>query len=164
MRHSDPSLTANVYTDPRLLDISGALDALPNLPIDRRPETKKELNADVAIGVRDRTSVALPVALDVARPSDNPRQTVCIAGQTSIEAPEVVRLADVALTGTDDKGSGAVTIGDKRWRGVETTGIEPATSWLQTRRSPIELPFSCGRMVERPAGSRRERDNSSVFG
>src|SRR6516225_1062386 len=34
MRHSDPSLTANVYTDPRLLDISGALDALPSLPLD----------------------------------------------------------------------------------------------------------------------------------
>ena len=34
MRHSDPSLTANVYTDPKLLDVSGALDALPSLPLD----------------------------------------------------------------------------------------------------------------------------------
>lgn len=34
MRHSDPSLTANVYTDPRLLDVAGALDALPLLPLD----------------------------------------------------------------------------------------------------------------------------------
>jgi integrase len=32
MRHADPSLTANVYTDPKLLDVHGALDALPNLP------------------------------------------------------------------------------------------------------------------------------------
>ncbi len=30
MRHSDPSLTANVYTDPRLLDVAGAMDALPS--------------------------------------------------------------------------------------------------------------------------------------
>jgi integrase len=29
MRHSDPKLTANVYTDPRLLDVHRALDALP---------------------------------------------------------------------------------------------------------------------------------------
>ena len=29
MRHSDPSLTANVCTDPRLLDIHGALNVLP---------------------------------------------------------------------------------------------------------------------------------------
>ncbi len=31
MRHSDPSLTANVYTDPKLLDIAGALESLPTL-------------------------------------------------------------------------------------------------------------------------------------
>ena len=34
MRHSDPSLTANVYTDPKLLGVAGALDALPALPLD----------------------------------------------------------------------------------------------------------------------------------
>ena len=33
LRHSDPSLTANIYTDPRLLDVSGALDALPSLSL-----------------------------------------------------------------------------------------------------------------------------------
>ncbi len=36
MRHSDPSLTANVYTDPRMLDVAGALGALPALPLDKR--------------------------------------------------------------------------------------------------------------------------------
>lgn len=34
MRHSDPKLTANVYTDPALLDVAGALDSLPSLPLD----------------------------------------------------------------------------------------------------------------------------------
>ena len=33
MRHSDPSLTANIYTDPKLLNVHGALDALPALDI-----------------------------------------------------------------------------------------------------------------------------------
>ena len=42
MRHSDPSLTANVYTDPRLLDVSGALDALPTLPLDAGPPPSRE--------------------------------------------------------------------------------------------------------------------------
>ncbi len=31
MRHSKPELTANVYTDPKLLDVAGAIDALPDL-------------------------------------------------------------------------------------------------------------------------------------
>ncbi len=34
MRHSDPSLTANVYTRPKLLDLAGAVASLPNLPLD----------------------------------------------------------------------------------------------------------------------------------
>ena len=33
MRHSDPRLTANVYTDPHLLDVAGALDVLPRLDL-----------------------------------------------------------------------------------------------------------------------------------
>ena len=33
MRHSSIDLTMNVYTDPQLLDVAGALDALPKLPL-----------------------------------------------------------------------------------------------------------------------------------
>ena len=33
MRHSKLDLTMNVYTDPALLDVRGALDALPTLPL-----------------------------------------------------------------------------------------------------------------------------------
>ncbi len=34
LRHSRPELTADVYTDPKLLDEAAALDALPSLPLD----------------------------------------------------------------------------------------------------------------------------------
>ena len=34
MRHSTLDLTMNVYTDPKLLDVHGALDGLPALPLD----------------------------------------------------------------------------------------------------------------------------------
>jgi hypothetical protein len=33
MRHSDIGLTMNVYTDPRLLDVAGAVERLPDLPL-----------------------------------------------------------------------------------------------------------------------------------
>ena len=42
MRHSDPKLTANVYTDPKLLDVRGALDALPSLPLGEGPTVERE--------------------------------------------------------------------------------------------------------------------------
>lgn len=41
MRHSDPSLTANVYTDPKLLDVAGALEALPILSANTAGTTAK---------------------------------------------------------------------------------------------------------------------------
>lgn len=41
MRHSDIELTMSVYTDPKLLDVHGALDALPMLPLDAGPDTER---------------------------------------------------------------------------------------------------------------------------
>ena len=38
MRHSSIDLTMNTYTDPRLLDVAGAMNALPNLPLQDNPQ------------------------------------------------------------------------------------------------------------------------------
>jgi integrase len=38
LRHSDVSLTMSTYTDPRLLDVAGALDVLPQLPLEHDRE------------------------------------------------------------------------------------------------------------------------------
>src|SRR5882672_8205767 len=53
MRHSDPSLTANVYVDPRLLDVAGALDSLPSLPIEQASRERiylRKTGTDGALG------------------------------------------------------------------------------------------------------------------
>ena len=42
MRHSDIKLTMNVYTDPRLLDVRGAVDRLPALPLPSQPGQTSE--------------------------------------------------------------------------------------------------------------------------
>lgn len=39
MRHSDPSLTARHYVDPRLLDIAGAVEALPSIMLPGRAQS-----------------------------------------------------------------------------------------------------------------------------
>ena len=41
MRHSRIDLTMNVYTDPKLLDVQGALGVLPPLPLDGTPQRKQ---------------------------------------------------------------------------------------------------------------------------
>ena len=47
MRHSDPSLTANVYTDPKLLDVAGAAESLLDLPLGASRDSRQRL-ADAA--------------------------------------------------------------------------------------------------------------------
>ena len=41
MRHSTLELTMNTYTEPRLLDVAGALDVLPGLPLCDRPDVQQ---------------------------------------------------------------------------------------------------------------------------
>jgi len=52
MRHSKPELTANIYTDPALLDIAGAIDALPALA----PPPKAARTGATATAARSRTA------------------------------------------------------------------------------------------------------------
>jgi len=73
MRHSDPSLTANVYTDPRLLDVSGALDTLPALTLDSSPDSER-VRAGLT-GTYDDGSVAPLVALTGGKSSQTPAIT-----------------------------------------------------------------------------------------
>ncbi len=40
MRHASLDMTMNVYTDPKLLDVAGAMEALPSLPLDARPQSE----------------------------------------------------------------------------------------------------------------------------
>ena len=43
MRHSNIDLTMNVYTDPKLLDVQGALDSLPSLNLDASLSTERQM-------------------------------------------------------------------------------------------------------------------------
>jgi hypothetical protein len=66
MRHSTPELTANVYTDSKLLDVHGALDAQPALPldVDERDHQRATGTADTkpATSRRDGSSLAPALA------------------------------------------------------------------------------------------------------
>src|SRR6266545_1764126 len=81
MRHSDIKLTMGVYTDPRLLDVRGALDALPTL----------SLEGDQAEGEAARATgtdgAGRTVAPTVAPTPDNPVQPVSFSGKASTDGP-----------------------------------------------------------------------------
>ena len=67
MRHSKPELTANVYTDPKLLDVAGALNALPTLSLKPNP-TRNEEKATGTLG-RINENEASAIALLIALPT-----------------------------------------------------------------------------------------------
>ncbi|MBU6309569.1 MAG: tyrosine-type recombinase/integrase, partial [Planctomycetes bacterium] len=66
MRHSSLELTMQHYTDPRLLDVAGALAALPALPT-----AGTVLETARATGTDDARAVALTVALTPGRTRQN---------------------------------------------------------------------------------------------
>jgi integrase len=121
MRHSDPSLTANVYTDPRLLDVSGALDSLPSLSLDPKPvETAERARAT---GTYDLRAVALHVALT----GDKRTETLCNDGKTFSAEPRNVVAGSLAVT-PDSTGDFGVPYGLAAGGGVVgATGLEPVT-------------------------------------
>ena len=61
MRHSTIDLTMNVYTDPKLLDVAGAMEALPALPLETGGQT--EANVLSATGTDDLTTSPLAPVL-----------------------------------------------------------------------------------------------------
>jgi hypothetical protein len=48
MRHSSIDLTMNVHSDPKLLDVAGALDSLPELPL-KKPIDKRSKSSSILI-------------------------------------------------------------------------------------------------------------------
>ncbi len=78
MRHSTIDLTMNHYTDPKLLDVRSALDALPALPLDGTGREQEVLRA-TGTGEKGAGAVAPPVAPT----SDKRVQTGAIPSKTA---------------------------------------------------------------------------------
>ena len=124
MRHSDPKLTANVYTDPRLLDVRGALDALPVLSLDG-PHGNQQRAA----------SAASPLAPDLAPTSGISCRRPAFSGRTEACVEHSAFEARTRVSGNNDR-----ACDDVSWRGsknkmVGDTGLEPVTPCMSSKYS-----------------------------
>jgi hypothetical protein len=101
MRHSDIKLTMNVYTHPKLLDVAGALDALPALPLDGGRTERETLRATGTEGGSTRT-----LAPTLAPTADKRSESLSIAGNLNREDGSGI----VAVSGGPDKRKDSPTI------------------------------------------------------
>ena len=120
MRHSDPSLTANIYTDPRLLDVHGALDALPSLPLSQDPDADRQRVQAAITGTYGSPSVALP--------DDKRCKTVVSADKTKSPDHPSAGAHSVVVSGFAGTSKAFVSSLDNPCLPIGATGFEPVTS------------------------------------
>ena|GEM_PF-4539973 len=128
MRHSTIDLTMNVYTDPKLLDVKGALESLPSLPLDAaRPEAQR------ATGTDDANSWLAPV---LAPKPDKTSGSWATAGTTRVgdNTQDCQQQNDASVR--SGKRKRPLSSADNGRQEVERKGLEPSTSALRTQRSP----------------------------
>ena len=135
MRHSTIDLTMNTYTDPKLLDVAGAIEALPALPL--RPEDGQFDSARIA---------ARATGTDDSTPSPLVPLLVPTHGKTRVLQSTLVKESNRAVADAIDEALAAsacpvnerspLTTAVNGLREVERRRVELPTSALRTQRSP----------------------------
>jgi hypothetical protein len=126
MRHSKPDLTANVYTDPKLLDVAGALDALPALPLDPNP-LRNEAKATGTDGAVHADAIALLIA-------SNSGQTRAGGGTSGNRRKSNAKAAKDEYSAASDVSvnrNGSRSTGDHEPARERAMGLEPTTASLE---------------------------------
>ncbi len=128
MRHSDIHLTMMTYTDPKLLDVQGALDALPSLPLNKVPNSQREVAK--ATGTDGKPSKMVAAAVAVAGASHGLSEpSADISWGTTAAFEPTTRLAETPMN--PSKKALFAGFANKASK-VGMTGFEPAASTSRT--------------------------------
>jgi integrase len=77
MRHTDIRLTTNLYTDPTLLNVAGAIEGMPTLKDKREEEALKATGTDNASAEKvEKTHIKSRLPIALIRGKDRPRGTL----------------------------------------------------------------------------------------
>ena len=124
MRHSTINLTMNTYTDPKLLDVAGAVESLPSLPL--TGGTQGEGIAAKATGTDDLTTSPL---VPVLVPTHDKSRTVWSTRDKKARKPgEAGRGASLAVSGSPVKRSEPLSTldnGSRQWAMADSNGRPP---------------------------------------
>jgi len=122
MRHSTIDLTMNTYTDPRLLDIHGALDVLPSLSLNEGVCEREQ-----ATGTTGAESALAPM---LAPKADESSKSWSIRDNRPAKPPEQGNDSVIAVSACPVIRNNPLTITVNGLQVERETGFEPATSSL----------------------------------
>lgn len=126
MRHSDIKLTMQTYTDPRLLNVAEALDALPDLPLENAEETDAEARA-----TGTDNSVGSQHAHQHAQETDFDGQNMSVTGTPRTHPnPQENKCVDDA-SGSAGTRKDLLSPSDNRSSSKRVKGLEPSTFSLE---------------------------------
>ncbi len=126
MRHSGIDLTMNVYTDPKLLDVAGAVESLPALPLGAGRQTAA--NVLSATGTDDSRS--LPLAPMLAPTTGKVSILGSILDKAAKVAERTNAIRSIVASACPVKQNNPPTIAVNGLHKERETGIEPATTSL----------------------------------
>lgn len=97
LRHSDPKLTANVYSKLELFDLSAGIQSLPGIPFKRPPHENQGIQAMKATGTEGKT--------DTRRISQHVGQHVGVSDslRSSVSIPEQKNTVNSVTVGSDEE-------------------------------------------------------------
>jgi integrase len=128
MRHSNVNLTMNTYTDPKLLDVAGAMDSLPALPLGAGPQT--EAVALSATGTEDWTPSPLVPTLVPTTVKSSTLQSIIDKAASAAQKSGATNAVDVSAYPV--KQNNPLTRAVNGLLGVGDTGLEPVTPSLSS--------------------------------
>lgn len=131
MRHSDIKLTMGVYTDPKLLDVRGALNVLPALPLDGSDPTTQSvtMTGTDSAPVQNATS---PIALPIALPTGQSSTTEGKTGHQHATGADSDSPTETAVSATPVNKNGSESTVDPEPSSKRVMGLEPTTFTLAT--------------------------------
>ncbi len=138
MRHGRIDLTMNVYTDPRLLDVGGAMESLPSLPLGRGEGAAGSMQATGTAGNSPRLLSAALAPMLAPTPDDSGQISSFAVHSFNNEQPNRSEKA-IGATSTPVKAKHPLAYSGSGCRGVDATGFEPVTpsvsSWCSSQLS-----------------------------
>ena len=137
MRHSTIDLTMNTCTDPKLLDVQGALNALQALDLNPRSTIDRQTMRATGTDDRDARPDTRHSVIAVAPNSGKTGQTVSFAVHSPRETEETGAGTRSRENHKKQSEKASSTGFVNKAFGVERTGVEPPTSALRTHESTV---------------------------